>query len=403
MPKEFKFIPLSENGVHFKSDEGAGSLEGYAAVFSVLDEGGDIIVPGAFKDNLSEFLAAGFTAQSHDWSVDGVIGYPTKAVEDEYGLNVAMDFHSTADAQAVRTKAQERLKAGKQVGLSIGYKINDSFLIFPKDYAKELPQYVRPDAISETLIKARNFAKIRILKSVETFEWSVVPAPMNREAQAASVKSDTPSVKGMFEDRLTEKTNSFSNLCATLSYVLNNLQYFAQGTSIAFDADALLDEALAEFVARVRDAFMSAVASNDYWDAYYYMGNLDKLTKSLSGKEKAASATLAERSELAASACEEFAQQGIALSEALNTLTEDGKSKHEARTKEGRTISQATANKIEKAATGIDDVIPNLESVRSALNDLLEIAKPKEKASPEAIKLHAQFELMRFKRTQLSA
>ena len=43
-PCEFKF-----------SDEGTGTVEGYASVFNLLDRGGDIVLPGAYKASLASW------------------------------------------------------------------------------------------------------------------------------------------------------------------------------------------------------------------------------------------------------------------------------------------------------------------------------------------------------------
>lgn len=301
--KAFKFIQLSESGVHFKSGDGAGMLTGHAAITGNLDEGGDIILPGAFKESNEEFLKAGWMAHSHDWGVDGVIGYLTEAKEDDTGLYVESVFHSTPDAQAVRIKAQERLAAGKQVGLSIGYSIAESKWIDAKDYEKELPIHVKAEHLEDAKTKASKFHRIRLLSKVDNFEFSIVTAPMNRKAGAASVKS-------------------------------------------------------------ISDISVSELS-------------------------------LDEHSEVVVSALDEFAQNSVALKDALETWLKRSKDKQEYRTKEGRTISQATANKITTAKAQIDDAVPALGAVSAALASLLDMAAPKEKGVQEVLALYAQFEQMR--------
>ena len=61
---ERKFTALKDLKV---TDEGPGTIEGYRSVYGVIDEGGVIVVKGAFAHTLSEYLHSGFSAQAHDW------------------------------------------------------------------------------------------------------------------------------------------------------------------------------------------------------------------------------------------------------------------------------------------------------------------------------------------------
>lgn len=190
---EHKYIDLKALKV---SDDGSGTIEGYRSVFGEIDEGGDIIVKGAFADCIPEYLSAGFTAESHDWDFSKAVGYPIEAKEDEHGWFVKSQFHSTPDAQSVRTKAQERFKAGKKVGFSFGYRTDDYQVIQSKDFKDQLPQYIKPERLNENMEKAQQFSEIRILKKVSAIEDSLVTSPMNKMASATGVKSeDDPNLK----------------------------------------------------------------------------------------------------------------------------------------------------------------------------------------------------------------
>ena len=169
-------------------DKGPGEIEGHRAIFSVLDEGGDIILPGAFKDTIEEYLSSGFSAESHLWDFSKAIGFPVEAREDSIGFFVRSRFHSTPDAQAVRTKARERMEAGKRVGFSFGYSADDYELVHSADYKTRLPRYLRLDRLSADLAKASRFSQIRLLKRVSMIEDSLVTAPMNKLAAATGVK-----------------------------------------------------------------------------------------------------------------------------------------------------------------------------------------------------------------------
>lgn len=374
MSKEYKFIslqPPEARGVHFKADSGSGTLEGYAAVFGEIDESGDLILPGAFTDTIDEYLSSGFTAHSHDWSVNGVIGYPVTAKEDNYGFYVESKFHSTPDAQLVRTKAQERMAAGKQVGLSIGYQLGETAkYILPKDYEKELPQYLRTDALVENMEKAKKFSKIRLLAKINNFEHSIVTAPMNKLAQAVSVKSNI-DVKGLFEDELSERTNSLYNLCDVLCSVAWRITY-ARNT----DSDSQLDEALAEFSARFKSSVLTSIDTTE--PVLYMSSDLHNL--------------LSEKGDLLDGM--PFADESETVLAAAQGLTTRAKEINELRTKEGRVLSKPNR-------TRLSNLLESLKTVAGDIETLLAETEPKEKADPALVdQLVATFHQFQFKRLQ---
>ena len=133
---------------------------GYASTFENWDDVGERPVKGAFKSHLSDFLKDGFIAIGHNWS-QLPIATPTIAREDEKGLYVQAQFHSTPDAQAARTVVKERLDRGKSVKLSIGYEVL-------------LDEYV-PEG--------------RLLKDVKLYEWSIVTVPANPQASVTGAKA----------------------------------------------------------------------------------------------------------------------------------------------------------------------------------------------------------------------
>src|ERR1051326_1137806 len=171
MTIERKFIDLKALKV---SDEGSGTIEGYRSVFGEIDEGGDIVVKGFFAEGISEYLESGFTAHSHDWTFKEAVGFPVEAKEDDHGFFVRSQFHSTDDAQDIRTKAKERMDAGKKVGFSFGYSVKEKKFIEAKDFKEQLPQYIKPERLAANMKKAQEFSRIRILLKGETIEDSLV-------------------------------------------------------------------------------------------------------------------------------------------------------------------------------------------------------------------------------------
>jgi HK97 family phage prohead protease len=172
---ERKYLDLQVKSAGNLGDEGNGYLEGYGAVKGNIDSYGDVIRDGAFK-NLEALVGKGFAGKGHDWT--DAIGYVEEAREDEHGLWVKMAFHSTQDAQDVRTKVQERLAAGRSVGLSIGYftKVASPGKVEGKD--------------------------VRFLDEIEVFEVSVVTMPANERATVLSAKAQDGPPKS-FGDEFT--------------------------------------------------------------------------------------------------------------------------------------------------------------------------------------------------------
>lgn len=166
-------------GVQFKADDdGPGGFSGYGSTWD-LDQGGDVIIKGAFKDAIPDFLERGFVPVSHDW-FSMPIATVKSAKEDDEGLWLEAEFHSTAAAQDVRTVMAERMERGKFVGLSIGYLL---------DYDQES---------GDVEFTEDGIRKIKRIK--ELAEVSVVTVPMNREAGVAAVKAGPGAVP--FTERL---------------------------------------------------------------------------------------------------------------------------------------------------------------------------------------------------------
>jgi HK97 family phage prohead protease len=146
-------------------DDGpSGSFSGYASVFGNRDRQGEIVLKGAFADTLPSFLKDGFGALNHEWN-SLPLATISEAREDERGLYVEGQFHSTPNAQAARKIMQERRERGKSVGLSIGYKVRDD------EQTKDA----------------------RLLKKLDLYEISFVSVPANAEAQVTAIKGGAGS------------------------------------------------------------------------------------------------------------------------------------------------------------------------------------------------------------------
>jgi hypothetical protein len=168
---------------------GPGQLVGVPVKYGSLNDRGECFLKGAYAEAIEEFLQIGFNCDSHEWNYQGIIGFPIEAHETDDGLVSTFQFHSTDDAQNVRIKLQERIQHNKAIGLSQGFMYVDYFDIYPKQYASELPKYLREDQLAVLMAYAMQFPRIRIVRKAFIYEYSVVAAGSQEDAMATEVRS----------------------------------------------------------------------------------------------------------------------------------------------------------------------------------------------------------------------
>lgn len=150
--------------VEWKAARGdSGGLLGYASTFGNVDQGGDVVEPGAFRGSVARINAGEHIPllADHVPSTSNVLGTIYAAREDKHGLEIEARFASTARAQEVRTLLLE----GHLSKMSIGY-------------SAEMWDY-----------EMRGEREIRLLKQVTLWETSVVVFPMNPRAEVTSAKA----------------------------------------------------------------------------------------------------------------------------------------------------------------------------------------------------------------------
>jgi HK97 family phage prohead protease len=139
----------------------SGELEGHASVFGNVDQGGDVVLPGAFKKTLADWARSRQPLPliaDHQLSTDGVIGSVTEAKEDGVGLHIRARFASDQKSQDVRTKMLE----GHIRGMSFTY-----------------------DAVKHRVGMMAG-KEIRYLEEIKLYETTVTPFPMNVLALASA-------------------------------------------------------------------------------------------------------------------------------------------------------------------------------------------------------------------------
>jgi len=185
-----------------------GYLEGYLAVFNNIDEGRDMILPGAFTKTIKERVAAGKVPlmaehAGRGGSAKDVVGIIAWAKEDKHGLFIHAPFGPTDLAQEMRKQT-----AAKMIkGLSIGFNVIDYEIVDPANPAS-LPALLGADT---------NFPSQEayvILKELKLREGTITPFPMNEEATITKVKSrttsETPSPEGTEKAGTSKATGSIS-------------------------------------------------------------------------------------------------------------------------------------------------------------------------------------------------
>jgi HK97 family phage prohead protease len=155
-----------------------GELDGYVSVFNNVDQGGDVVLPGAFKKTLADWSRAKQRLPliaDHNLSTEGVIGSVVEAKEDGVGLRIRARFSTSAKAQDVRRNLLE----GHINGLSFTY-----------------------ETLKERFGTLAGKA-VRYLEELRIFEATVTPFPMNVDAVAVGVKADEPSGPGLDREQFT--------------------------------------------------------------------------------------------------------------------------------------------------------------------------------------------------------
>ena len=183
MSPEFKTVPFA-----FKADA-ARRLSGLGAVFNNIDAGGDIIAPGAFKQDIASFIECGFIGGlNHNW--DEPIASIESASEGERGL----DFRSMP---LVDTKEGERviklITGEKPVvkDLSIGYRVLGHKYL---EDADEVAEYWAEKGYEPSeQDKARSQYGARLLTRIKVMEVSPCTIGMNDRAKITGTKAESAS------------------------------------------------------------------------------------------------------------------------------------------------------------------------------------------------------------------
>lgn len=148
---------MDYKSIQFKADDvdvGERIFKGYASTYD-LDQGGDIIVKGAFAKSLAANASRVKVLWQH--KTDVPIGKPMVMREDDRGLYVEAKISDTTTGRDAMTL----LRDGVIDSMSIGYIVGDS------EYKDD---------------------GVRVIKELDLFEFSLVSYPMNEKAVITAVK-----------------------------------------------------------------------------------------------------------------------------------------------------------------------------------------------------------------------
>lgn len=149
----YKSVGFQLEDLKARGDDG-WTFAGYASTFGNIDEGGDVVLRGAFSETLKSRIPR--LLWQHDTSEP--LGRVLSLKEDDRGLAGEFKISRTTRGH----DAYQLLKDGAIDSMSIGYVPDD------QEFSED---------------------GVRKLKSVHLYEISLVTIPMNEEALITSVKT----------------------------------------------------------------------------------------------------------------------------------------------------------------------------------------------------------------------
>lgn len=162
----------------------AGEFEGYAAGILNIDSVGDMILPGAFDDDIPRFLNEGAVCWNHDWMTP--IGKPVSAKEDAYGLYVKAQISKTSAGQDIMTLIRD----GVIKKMSIGYRVKDYEWMDRAGLVSYLDANCKPGKAAQILQQydENDMSEVFLLKKLKLYEFSPVTFPANNNANITNAK-----------------------------------------------------------------------------------------------------------------------------------------------------------------------------------------------------------------------
>ena len=187
--RQLREFNLRMTGAEETSSAGLG---GMALAYGQMDSYKTVFAPGSATACLPDFVKNGSFLASHD-ADDLAIGFIRSATDNGAGIEVEVDYHTTQDAMDARTVALERLKAGKKVGLSIGFQIANYVEASDGEMLLQLASDLGYDLnlFNQEEIKKCKGECYLIIRLAKILEVSQVNFPAVPESEAKSVRNSS--------------------------------------------------------------------------------------------------------------------------------------------------------------------------------------------------------------------
>lgn len=184
-----------------------GGFEGYLSTWFTLDNHGDMVLPGAFREFLPGFLEAN-AISSPGHKTEKPIGKYVEAIEDEIGLWVRAEYSNIEAAREVRTLVND----GVINFLSIGFWLmTDGYRYITNERARLIQKqndYV-PDEFEKDLL--RRVRIVRLINRAEPYEGTPTTVPANKKARIMVRKEAMPLKVANSIDRIRSAAAGIKN------------------------------------------------------------------------------------------------------------------------------------------------------------------------------------------------
>ena len=197
-----------------KDVSSSGTFAGYGSVYGNVDQGDDIVAPGAFADSLKSHSAKGrMPALLWQHKQSEPIGVFTAMREDDHGLYVEGKLALKTQRGA---EAYELMQMKAVSGMSIGFQSLED------DYDRK--------------------TGIRTIQKGDLWEVSLVTFPMNDAARVMHVKTIDEIIDFKSAERLLREAGGFSRSEAVA--LVSRIKSLAQRESVDEDETQRLIKAL---------------------------------------------------------------------------------------------------------------------------------------------------------------